>query len=79
MYEKITSVLQVLQSKKFEPVVTAIKEKSPNRAEFCLREIECEQDAMAIARIITPYEYWILDQAIGECYKRIHRLNTEME
>lgn len=79
MCEKITSVLQVLQSKKFEPVVTAIKKKSPNRAEFCLREIESEQAEMEIARIITPYETWILDQAIEECYKRIQRLNDEME
>jgi len=43
---KIESVLGVLQSPAFEPVVMAIRNKCPDAAEGILRYIECEQTEM---------------------------------
>ena len=74
---KIESVLGVLQSPAFEPVVMAIRNKCPDAAEGILRYIECEQTEMLVEGIINHHESWLIDQAIEECYRRIELMRGE--
>lgn len=75
--EKKVTVLTVLQSKGFEPVVSAIKAKLPFLAEANLLEVE-----MGYAMTADEYsweENRTIEEAIEECWRRIEKLKTERE
>lgn len=69
------NVLNVLQSKGFEPVVSAIREKLPFLAEANLLELEAIHSACADE--YSTEENLAIEAGIEECWKRIDRLKEE--
>lgn len=71
------SVLDVLKSKGFEPVVAAIRDGFPNLAEGLLMELEAEYGVTF--GDYTAEENVAIEAAIEECWKRIERVRKERE
>lgn len=71
------SVLSVLKSKGFEPVVTAIREGLPSLAEMELMELEAEYGVTF--GDYTTEENIVIEAAIEECWKHIDRLREEQK
>ena len=71
------TVLGVLKSEGFEPVVTAIKQGMPATAEGLLMEIEA--DSAATMNEYTAEENRCIDMAIEECWKRIEWLYADQK
>lgn len=72
---KPVPVMNVLQSKGFEPVVSAIREKLPFLAEGILMELEADYDAHR--QEYSTEEKLAISGAINECWIRIDRLKDE--
>ena len=71
------SVLNVLKSEGFEPVVSAIKNKLPFLAEANLMELEAVHSVTESQ--YTTEENQLICLAIEECWKQVERLKTERE
>lgn len=71
------TVLGVLKSEGFEPVVNAIKKKFPATAEALLMEVEA--DHAATMDQYTTDENRYIEAAIEECWKRVERLYEEQK
>lgn len=71
------TVLGVLKSRGFEPVVDAIRNKLPATAEALLMEVEA--DHSATAGDYTAEENIAIESAIEECWKRVERLYSEQK
>ena len=69
------TVLNVLKSKGFEPVVTAIRDGYPGLAEGLLMDLEA--DHTAHWGEYTPQENMFIVEACEECWNRIDRLYKE--
>lgn len=70
-------VLNVLQSKGFEPVVSAIRDKLPYLAEANLLELEAIHSACADE--YSPEENVAIEAGIEICWRKIEMLKTERE
>lgn len=75
--EQTVTVLEVLKSKGFEPVVTAIREGLPNLAEASLMDLEAEYGVTF--GDYTTEENIAIEAGIEECWRRIERLRKESE
>lgn len=73
--EKTVSTLDVLKSKGFEPVVSAIRDKLPFLAEGILMELEADYGAHC--QEYSTEEKCAISGAINECWIRIDRLKDE--
>lgn len=71
------SVMNVLQSKGFEPVVSAIRDKLPYLAEANLLELEAIHSACADE--YSPEENAAIEAGIEICWRKIEMLKTERE
>lgn len=71
------SVLNILKSEGFRPVVSAIRDGLPHLAEANLMEIEANHSAAESE--YTEEENRLIEVAIEECWRRIGRLKTEIE
>lgn len=71
------SVLEVLKSQGFEPVVSAIREKLPYLAEANLLELEAIHSACADE--YSGEENVAIEAGIEICWRKIEELKTERE
>lgn len=69
------SVLNVLKSDGFKPVVSAIRDGLPYLAQANLLELEAAHSATADQ--YTTEENRLIEVAIEECWRRIERIKTE--
>lgn len=75
--EKRVSTLDVLKSKGFEPVVSAIRDKLPYLAEANLLELEAIHSASA--NEYSAEENAAIEVGIEICWRKIEMLKTERE
>lgn len=77
MVDQKVSILDVLKSPGFEPVVSAIRGRFPYLAQANLMELEAI--CSACAEEYSAEENIAIEAAIEECWRRIERLKTERE